>query len=340
MPLFIPHFNLQPLNTLAVPAFADWYVSVTKDTELREALLWARERSLPLLVLGGGSNLVLRDHFAGLVIHLRTQGKTCIAEDDQYVWLQVAAGENWHELVQYCLEQGFYGLENLSLIPGSVGAAPIQNIGAYGVEVCSLVHELTAMDVASGINVTFTRDACRFGYRDSVFKGELKDKYIITQVCFRLSKLPQLQLAYPALQQALANEVPITAQRVSEAVMAIRRSKLPDPAEIPNVGSFFKNPLVSAAQYQQLLARYPDIPAYPQADGQVKLAAAWLIDRAGWRGRKHGNHGARVHSQQALVLTNPQRQGGQAVLDLAAAVAASVLETFAVSLEMEPRIYP
>ena len=340
MPLFLPHFSLQSHNTLAVPAVADWFVSVASDADLRQALAWARERQLPLLVLGGGSNIVLRDNFPGLVIHMRSQGKNLVAEDEDYVWLQVAAGENWHQLVEYTLGQGFYGLENLSLIPGSVGAAPIQNIGAYGVEVQDVLAELTALEIASGVQVNFTRDSCQFGYRDSIFKGALKDKYIITSVTFRLRKKPHLVLDYPALHQALAGVAPenLSPWLVSEAVIAIRQSKLPDPAQIPNVGSFFKNPMISLEQYQQLQQRYPQLVAYPVDGRQVKLAAGWLIDQAGWRGREFA--GARVHAQQALVLTNPQRLPGGALLALAEQIQGDVQARFGVHLEMEPRVYP
>ena len=340
MPLFLPHFSLQSHNTLAVPAVADWFVSVASDADLRQALAWARERQLPLLVLGGGSNIVLRDNFPGLVIHMRSQGKNLVAEDEDYVWLQVAAGENWHQLVEYTLGQGFYGLENLSLIPGSVGAAPIQNIGAYGVEVQDVLAELTALEIASGVQVNFTRDSCQFGYRDSIFKGALKDKYIITSVTFRLRKNPHLVLDYPALRQALAGVAPenLSPGLVSGAVIAIRQSKLPDPAQIPNVGSFFKNPMISLEQYQQLQQRYPQLVAYPVDGQQIKLAAGWLIDQAGWRGREFA--GARVHPQQALVLTNPQRLPGGALLALAEQIQGDVQARFGVHLEMEPRVYP
>lgn len=340
MPLYLPHFNLQKHNTLAVPAIADWFVGVSSDQELREALARAGEDSLPFLILGGGSNLVLRDDFHGLVIHLQTKGKTLVEETDDYVLLRVAAGENWHSLVEYTLGQGFYGLENLSLIPGSVGAAPIQNIGAYGVELKDVFAELTAVEIASGIAVTFTRESCLFGYRESIFKQALKDKYVITQVTLKLHKTPKLVLDYPALREALdaENLDEISPQQVSEAIIAIRQSKLPDPRAIPNVGSFFKNPVVTRAQYEQLQQAHPGLVAFPQDEQQVKLAAGWLIEKSGWRGREYA--GARVHERQALVITNPQRLSGAAVLALADAVKAEVFCKFGVELEMEPRIYP
>jgi UDP-N-acetylmuramate dehydrogenase len=340
VPLFLPHFNLQKYNTLAVPALARHFVSVKNDNELREALVFARAENLSLLLLGGGSNIVLRDDFPGLVIHIKSHGREVVAENDEFVWLKVAAGENWHQLVEYSLDNALYGLENLSLIPGSVGAAPIQNIGAYGVELKDLIEELSALNIRSGLSVTFTNESCQFGYRDSIFKQALKDQYVITSVTLRLRKHPQLNLVYPALRAAFTGvpDTDITPQRVSAAVIGIRRAKLPDPAIIPNVGSFFKNPVIDQARFEALKALNPAIVSYPAAANQVKLAAGWLIDQAGWRGKEVG--GAAVHSQQALVLTNPFKLPGLVVLELAASIKQSVYEQFGITLEMEPRIYP
>jgi UDP-N-acetylmuramate dehydrogenase len=338
--LFLPEFNLQALNTLAVPACARVYVSVTDEAELAEALVFAKQQGLPQMILGGGSNIVLREDFPGLVIHMGSKGKTLVAEDEHFVWLQVAAGENWQELVEYTLEFHYWGLENLSLIPGTVGAAPIQNIGAYGVELCDVFAELRALEIESGVAVTFTADGCAFGYRDSVFKQALKDRYVITAVTFKLRKEPQLKLSYPALNQALAQLDPqsLTPLAVSHAVCEIRRSKLPDPAQIPNVGSFFKNPIIPQTQFKQLQQKYPDISAFPISDERVKVAAGWLIDRAGWRGFSDGP--VAVHEQQALVLTNSGKAGGDLVLALADKIIASIQSSYGITLEAEPRIYP
>ncbi|HTF94876.1 MAG TPA: UDP-N-acetylmuramate dehydrogenase [Cellvibrio sp.] len=338
MPLFLPQFNFQKFNTLAVPAVANYFVSVQNDDELREAMAFAKVKCLPLLILGGGSNIVLRADFPGLVIHIKTRGLKVIAEDDEFVWIKAAAGENWHQLVQYCLNQGFYGLENLSLIPGSVGAAPIQNIGAYGVELKDVFAELTAINIQSGLAVTFTKENCRFGYRDSIFKQALKDQYVITSVTLKLGKLPRLNLDYPALRNVLSGQQDISPGQVSAAVIAIRQSKLPDPADIPNVGSFFKNPVISLQQFEAIKSKFPSLVSYPALDGKVKLAAGWLIDQAGWKGKEVD--GAKVHADQALVLTNPGRQSGASVLALAALIVTSVREIFGVDLEMEPRVYP
>lgn len=340
MPLFLPHFNLQKFNTLAVPALAQYFVSVKTDDELREAFAFARTENLPLLLLGGGSNIVLRDDFPGLVVHIKSQGREVVDENDEFVWLKVAAGENWHQLVEYSLDNALYGLENLSLIPGSVGAAPIQNIGAYGVEIKELVAELSALNIRSGLSVTFTNESCQFGYRDSIFKQSLKDQYVITSVTFRLRKQPQINLTYPALRAAFAevSTSEITPQQVSAAVIGIRQSKLPDPATIPNVGSFFKNPVIDQSRFDVLRRANPSMVSYPAANNQVKLAAGWLIDQAGWRGKEVG--GAAVHDQQALVLTNPAKSLGREVLVLAGLIQQSIFEQFGIALEIEPRIYP
>ncbi|MDO3382706.1 UDP-N-acetylmuramate dehydrogenase [Gilvimarinus algae] len=340
MALVLPEFDLARFNTLASPARARAYMSVASREELVEALQFAREHSLPILPLGGGSNIVLREDFPGLVVHIKMRGIELVHETQEHLWVRAQAGENWHEFVLYCLAMGWYGLENLSLIPGSVGAAPIQNIGAYGVELDSVFAELTALEVASRLAVTFDGDGCGFGYRDSVFKQRLKDQYIICDVTFKLNKTAHLRIDYPALAERLA-AIPrdaLTAEQVSAAVCAIRREKLPDPETIPNAGSFFKNPVVPANHFEALRSRYPDIVGYPQADGKVKLAAAWLIDRAGWKGVSEGN--VAVHSQQALVLTNPGRAYGEELLFLAERIRASVRQTYDVELEIEPRIYP
>ena len=339
MPLYLPHFNLQNHNTLASPVCAEFFVAVKNEEELQAALKFAKEKNLPLLVLGGGSNIVLHEDFPGLVIHVQLVGIELLRQDDDFYYVKAAAGENWSNFVDYCLDEGFYGLENLSLIPGNVGAAPIQNIGAYGVELKDVFSELAALDIKSGLSITFTPEACQFGYRDSVFKNTLRDQFIITSVTFKLTKNPNLKTFYPALQLALAHYSPddITPELVSQVVCEIRHSKLPDPKQIPNVGSFFKNPIISTAKLAGLQRTYPEIVFYPVDGETVKLAAGWLIDQAGWKGRMLD---AAVHSHQALVLTNPKRLKGSAVLALAAAIKESILKRFDVDLEQEPRNYP
>ncbi|BFM16342.1 UDP-N-acetylmuramate dehydrogenase [Maricurvus nonylphenolicus] len=339
----IPNLELQPLNTMAIPALARYGVKVHSLDELGAALSWRREKQLeddvdiPLLVIGGGSNIILRGDFPGLLVQVDLQGKEEIKETAEHIWLKVGAGENWHSLVEYSLSFHYWGLENLALIPGCVGAAPIQNIGAYGVELKDVFAELTAVDIQSGVEVVFEREACEFGYRDSVFKQRLKDRYIITSVTLKLSKNPTQYIEYPALASALSDCENITPEAVFEAVCRVRRSKLPDPALTPNTGSFFKNPIVDSTTYQRLHNEYANMPAYVVDQQTVKLAAGWLIDKAGWRGKEL--EGIVVHKDQALVLTNPKRLPGSAVLAAAEQIASDVKAKFGVQLEMEPRVY-
>ncbi|WP_232522356.1 UDP-N-acetylmuramate dehydrogenase [Marinimicrobium alkaliphilum] len=339
LPLLIPEAELRAYNTLGVTARAAWFASARSEAEVVAVVREAHKRDLPLLVVGGGSNLVLQGDYPGLVLHMATQGRRKVREDDQHVWFEVAAGENWHQLVTSTLAEGYSGLENLALIPGSVGAAPIQNIGAYGVELDSVFEELRAIDRQSGVSVTFDRAACAFGYRDSIFKSRLRDRYVITHVTLRLRKQPCLVLTYPALRDALAGvpEADLTPQRVAEAVCEVRTSKLPDPREIPNVGSFFKNPVVSADVYQRLKADFSGVVAYAQPDGRYKLAAGWLIDRAGWRGHTEPS-GVGVHPRQALVITNSGHASGAEVMALAERIRASIKTEFGVDLEPEPTV--
>ncbi len=339
MPLFLPQFSLQKLNTLAIPAMADFYVSVTNHNEIKEALAFARERELPVMFLGGGSNIVFENNFQGLVIHLKLQGVQVMQETDDHLWITFAAGENWHQAVEYCLDNGYYGLENLSLIPGSVGAAPIQNIGAYGVEVKDSISELSTIEIATGLEVNFTNESCQFAYRDSIFKNRLKDRYVITSVTFKVSKKASVNISYPVLRDYFAGEnlEKITPEAVSQAVINIRQSKLPDPDLIPNAGSFFKNPIIPMAQFHQLKKQFPNIAAFSLDENHIKIAAAWLIDQAGWKGKEL--NGAVVHDQQALVLTNPNKLKGDVIITLANAIQKSVSAIFGIELEIEPRVY-
>lgn len=332
--------SLEAYNTLAVPARARHFVSLEDEQHLDCALAFARAQSLPVLALGGGSNIVLRADYPGLVIHLNWRGRQVVRETKEHVWLKVAAGENWHQLVEFCLQQQYWGLENLSLIPGNVGAAPIQNIGAYGVELKDVFAELEAVEIGSGERATFNREQCDFGYRDSVFKRDLRNRYIITSVTLKLNRVPHLILSYPALRDALAEQplAEVTPLDVSRAVCAIRQAKLPDPAFIPNVGSFFKNPVVDVQTFLRLQHQHPGLISYPVDELQVKLAAAWLIERAGWKGFVQGK--VAVHKEQALVLTNPGRGYGHEVLELAQRIQDSIAKEFGISLEMEPQIYP
>ncbi len=330
-------FDLQALNTLALPARARYFASITRVDALRQALIWARDKNLPLLPLGGGSNMILAGDWPGLVLHIALRGKSI--EDEGRV--RVGAGENWHELVQWSLEQNLYGLENLTLIPGTAGAAPIQNIGAYGVELAERLVSVRGIDIERGYECVLSAAECQFGYRDSIFKKALRNRFVITEITLQLSREFTPVIAYPTLNQALADIAEPTALDVERAVRQIRQSRLPDPAVLPNAGSFFKNPVVTAQQFEDLQYEYPTIPHFPAADG-VKIPAAWLVEQSGWKGRRVGAVG--VHEQQALVLIHYRdaqatRHVAGELLDLAAAIQSDVCQRFLIVLELEPTVY-
>jgi len=327
-------------NTLAVKASAVAYVSATSERELMEALAWAAEHHKSVITLGQGSNVVLAGDLDALVIHQAQRGIDVLEETGNAVVLRVAAGENWHALVGWTLAQGYYGLENLALIPGTVGAAPIQNIGAYGVELAAFVRRVNGVQIDTMQAVTRSVDECEFSYRDSIFKRALRDKFYITSVELVLSREPNLQLSYPTLKNYLAAtdvEGELTPGDVFDAVVSIRQSRLPDPAVIPNVGSFFKNPVLSEQQLADILELAPNLPCYPQSDGRSKIPAAWLIDKCGWKGKRVGEVG--VHHEHALVLANYGGGTGRQILALADEIARSVFSTYAIALEIEPRVY-
>lgn len=329
-------FPLQSLNTFRIAARAQAYLRVESLDQLRAALADPAVAALPRLVLGGGSNVLLTGDVAGLVLHIALAGRELVGSDANYHYVKAAAGEQWHEFVQWTLAQGMGGLENLSLIPGTVGAAPIQNIGAYGAETKDLFHSLTVFDPATGQTSTMDAAACRFGYRDSVFKHAAGQGLIIVDVTFALPRAWQPNLRYAELAQAVAEQgwAAPTARQVADTVIAIRRRKLPDPAEIGNAGSFFKNPVVDAAQCADLLARFPALVHHRQPDGSEKLAAGWLIDQCGWKGRSLGPAG--VYAKQALVLVNHGGATGADVVRLAQAIQADVQARYGVRLEPEP----
>ena len=331
--------DLSPFNTLALPCRAARYLKISDPAQLADLGIAGERR----FVLGGGSNLVLTGDLDGLVLHMAIAGKTLAGEDADAFYVKAGAGERWHDFVQWTLACGWPGLENLSLIPGTVGAAPVQNIGAYGLEIAECFHELTAYDLDTGKAQRFDRAACRFGYRDSIFKQEgwhLDGHFAITEVTFRLPKRWQPATRYAGLADELATqriETP-NARQIADAVITVRRRKLPDPAELPNAGSFFQNPVVEPATAAALCATYPDLPAYPQADGWTKLAAGWLIEQTGWKGRHLGPVG--MYEKQALVLVNHGGATGCDVLALARAVQNDVQRTFGVELMPEPVCIP
>ena len=330
--------SLKPFNTFGVDVQAQLFAEAQNDDDVRAALAYCAEHSLPLMVIGGGSNLLLTGDVKALVLRMASRGIRIVREDCLEAIVEAEAGEPWHPFVQTCLELGLCGLENLSLIPGTVGAAPMQNIGAYGVEIKDVFHSLTGLDRQTGELREFSLEECAFGYRDSLFKHET-GRWLILRVRFVLSRVARLHLDYGPVRQrldALGIQQP-TPLDVSKAICAIRSEKLPDPAELGNAGSFFKNPLIPAELAARLKVSYPGLVGYPQADGQVKLAAGWLIEQAGWKGYREGDAG--VHRLQSLVLVNYGRATGAELLALAQRIQADIVERFGVTLEMEPNLY-
>lgn len=334
-PVLLSDYSLRPYNTFGFDARARWYCAIESADQFAAALRDSRVAGLPFLVLGGGSNVVLTQDFEGLVMRVALTGKRLVREDDEAWYVEAAAGENWHAFVAWTLANGLPGLENLALIPGTVGAAPIQNIGAYGLEMAERFHSLRAIELATGEAVELDAAQCRFGYRDSFFKQAGRGRFAITSVTFRLPKAWTPRADYADVARALAaTGADASPQAIFDAVVAVRRAKLPDPAELGNAGSFFKNPVVDEKTYEALRAREPQVVSYPQGDGRVKLAAGWLIDRCGWKGRAMGS--AAVHERQALVLVNRGGATGAQVLALARAIQEDVRVRFGVELEPEP----
>ena len=328
------NISLKPFTTFGIDKKAKFFTTVETLDELKAALLAAKEKQLPVFILGGGSNILLTRDIEGLVIKLEIKGINLVKEEGDQLWVEVGAGEMWHELVLQSIAEDWAGLENLSLIPGTVGASPMQNIGAYGVEIKDVFDSLQAMHRETLEMQSFDAEACRFGYRESVFKQTFKDQFVITSVTFRLSKTPNFHLEYGAIREVLAaNGIDQPSIRaISDAVIQIRQSKLPDPKEIGNAGSFFKNPTIPNAQFDALKASYPSIPGYPSAEG-VKVAAGWLIEQTGWKGKRIGEVG--VHAKQALVLVNYGGGTGEEIKKLSEQIQASVYDKFGVQLQAE-----
>ena len=327
--------NLKEYNTFGISVKAEMFAVFSSIEELKQILSFRNDKKL--LVLGGGSNLLLTKDFDGLVIKNEIKRFEVIEETASEVIVESGAGENWHEFVLNCIDKGFGGIENLSLIPGSVGASPMQNIGAYGVEIKDVFESLSAYHIASGEIHYFDKTKCEFGYRESIFKNKVKGEYIILTVTFRLTKNPTINSSYGAINEQLkvmGIQVP-TIKELSAAVIAIRQSKLPDPKIIGNAGSFFKNPTVDNVLLEKIQENYPDIPNYPAENGR-KLAAGWLIEKAGWKGRTFDNYG--VHKLQALVLVNYGNCTGQEIFDLSSQIIQDVFEKFGVLLEREVNI--
>ncbi len=330
--------SLKPFNTFGVDVQAQQFAEAHNDADVREALAYCAEHQLPLLVIGGGSNLLLTADIPALVLRMATRGLRLLSDDGQRVVVEAEAGEAWHPFVLWTLGQGLSGLENLSLIPGTVGAAPMQNIGAYGVEIKDVFAGLTALDRQTGELREFSIDECEFAYRDSLFKRQA-GRWLILRVRFTLQRVAHLHLEYGPVRQRLTEQGidQPTASDVSRAICSIRSEKLPDPAVLGNAGSFFKNPVIPAALAAEIKLEYPGLVGYPQADGQVKLAAGWLIEQAGWKGFREADAG--VHRLQSLVLVNYGAATGLQLLQLAQKIQQDVARRFKVNLEMEPNLY-
>lgn len=335
--MFQENISLKKLNTFGIDVNAKKFAEFDTLSSLK-LLLDQCNANDELLVLGGGSNILLTTDYQGVVLKNNLKGIEIISEDENYAFVKGAAGEVWHQFVLFAIESNLGGIENLSLIPGSVGAAPMQNIGAYGVEIKDVFHELEALEIATQTVKKFDAKSCEFGYRESVFKRDLKGKYIILSMTLRLNKKHKLNTSYGAIEKELSSKgvASPNIKDVSDAVIAIRQSKLPDPEKIGNSGSFFKNPVISTIQFESLKKKYPTIAHYPVNEHEVKIAAGWLIDQAGWKGKTFDNYG--VHKNQALVLVNYGGAKGKDIFQLSQQILDSVYETYGIQLEREVNI--
>ncbi|MDD2527306.1 MAG: UDP-N-acetylmuramate dehydrogenase [Lentimicrobiaceae bacterium] len=327
---------LKPYNTFGMSVISRDFVEITSESELPELLKIINQYPGRVMFLGGGSNVLFTRDFDGLIVKISLYGIKTLHQDDEVIYVRGMAGENWDNFVQYCVTRNYGGLENLSLIPGNVGTSPIQNIGAYGVELKDTFHMLEAVSLRSGEFREFYAEECAFGYRDSVFKNELKDKYLILAVIFKLNKRPVLNTSYGAIAEELQKmKLSPSVKNIATCITNIRRSKLPDPAVLGNAGSFFKNPVIPAEQAQLLKVKYPEMPVYPAEDG-VKLAAGWLIEQCGLKGYRSSHAG--VHQNQALVLVNYGHATGSEILALAELIMAEVSNRFNINLQPEVNI--
>ncbi|HRZ75571.1 MAG TPA: UDP-N-acetylmuramate dehydrogenase [Flavobacterium sp.] len=331
------NFSLKKYNTFGIEAKAGQFVSVQSVDELITVL--NENPTTKKFILGGGSNMLLTQDINALVIHLDLKGKKIIDENDDFVWVESQAGENWHEFVIWTIDQNFGGLENLSLIPGNVGTTPIQNIGAYGVEIKDTFVLCEAIHIETQELMIFTNEKCKFGYRESIFKNEVKDEFIITSVVFKLTKKNhKLNTSYGAIETELEKQhiTNPTLKDVSNAVISIRQSKLPDPKELGNSGSFFKNPVILKTDFEKIQQKFPEMPHYVVSETEVKVPAGWLIEQAGFKGKRFGDAG--IHKNQALVLVNYGKATGQEILAVAKDIQATIEATFSISIETEVNI--
>lgn len=334
----LENVSLKAHNTFGIEAKAKAFVEISHVSQLQELYHDPAYSFDKKLIIGGGSNILLTGDFEGIVAKILLKGIEIVKENSQHVWLKAAAGETWHDLVMFTVANGWGGIENLSLIPGSVGAAPMQNIGAYGVELKDSFYELEALNIISNEIHVFDNNDCQFGYRESIFKHEAKGNYVILSVTLKLSKKPKLHIAYGAIKDTLAEMKPekVDIRAVSDAVISIRQSKLPNPKEIGNAGSFFKNPEVPLEQFENIKSKYAEVPSYPIDDHHVKIPAGWLIEKAGWKGYREGDIG--VHAKQALVLVNYGNAKGKQIKNLAEIIQKDIHEKFGIKLQMEVNI--
>lgn len=329
---FKENISLQKRHTFATDSYARVGTNITHPADLKSLIRTSVWQEYPRLILGQGSNTLFNQDFPGLIVFNQIKGIQLLKESSKHIWLKIGAGENWHQFVQYCLQHNYAGVENLSLIPGTVGAAPIQNIGAYGVELESVFEELNAIELSTGQEKIFTHSDCDFGYRYSIFKSSLANQYCITHVTLRLNKTPEYHLDYGQIRDVLKemNINTLSIQNIGEAVMTIRRRKLPDPTQLPNAGSFFKNPVIENSQFELLQQKFPTISHFPQPNKKTKIAAAWLIEQCGWKGKRLGPVG--VHENQALVIINYDHGSGKDICDLAKAIQSDVKTKFSIDL--------
>ncbi len=333
------NISLKPFNTFGIDASCRYFSRFSSIDQLSAMINLFEPRAIPILILGGGSNVLFTKNFEGLICKNEISGIEKTDENENEVYIKCGAGENWHQVVLHAVDNDWGGLENLSLIPGCAGASPMQNIGAYGVEIKDVFHELTAFHLREKRNHTFRLEDCEFGYRDSVFKKKYKDEFVIVNVTYRLRKQPLFNTSYGAIEQELDKMgiKELSVRAISQAVINIRSSKLPDPKNIANAGSFFKNPLVIKEKFTQLKNEFENIVGYENSDGTVKLAAGWLIEKCGWKGFRRGDAG--VHKQQALVLVNYGNAAGKEILKLSEEIVSSVNDKFGVELEREVNFF-
>jgi UDP-N-acetylmuramate dehydrogenase len=328
------NISLKAFNTFGIDKKARYFCEVSSKEEVISSIEQAEKLGVPIFILGGGSNILLLDDLPYFVLKMNIKGISKVAETNEHVFLDVGAGEGWHEFVMYCIENDLAGVENLSLIPGTVGASPMQNIGAYGVEIESIFQELFAIHRQTKKIIGFNWEQCKFGYRESIFKSELKDQFIICNVVFKLSKIAHFNIEYGAIKSTL-QEMGIenlSLKAVSEAVVHIRQSKLPDPKIVGNAGSFFKNPTIDPSHFEKLKEIFPDVPGYSMDEG-IKVPAAWLIEKAGWKGKRAGQVG--VHPSQPLVLVNYGGCEGKEIVELSSQIQQSVKDKFGIFLNPE-----